>query len=191
MDDFRWYVARALPGLTATALWHLSRLASGSGGGIREAFSAEARGRPSKGRERTVSLYPGYVFVELDGFDYAGRVNRTRGIHKLLPIFADHPSPLPRGFVEGLKAQIGCGDFDEKTEEQRLHSFVPQDEVEMVSGPFRDHRGRFLRYHKGAGEIIARLLGREVTLQIPLHQLVAVGGRSEPGARSVRENVAA
>ena len=175
MEDFRWYVAQALPGLEATALHHIRRIPA-----IRDSFAAP---RSKDGR---ASLYPGYIFVELDGFDFAAAVNRTRGVRKLLPVHSERPLPLPRGFVEGLREAVGRGDYDERSEAERLLRFVPQEEVTMISGPFRDHHGRFLRYHKGAGVVLFVLLRREMEVLIPLHQLAAVGGyRSGPESRSV------
>lgn len=162
LADYRWYVAQALPGLEALATHYLSR----------EGISAFSPVLTGDGRK--VRLYPGYLFVELAQPDEAGVVNRTRGVHKVLPIHTASPLALPRGFVEKLREKIAAGDFNERHAQEIVYRYVPQEEVMITMGPFRDHRGRFLRYRKGCAIILASLLGREVELPIRPTDLVPV-----------------
>jgi len=161
LAEYRWYVAQALPGLEATAIYHLSR----------EGITAYA---PVISKDRAARLFPGYVFVELETPDEAGLVNRTRGIHKVLPIHTLAPLALPRGFVEDLRESLARGDFSEKSEDELMRRYAPGDDVMPTNGPFRDLRGRFLRYSKGCGIVLTYLLGKEHELKIPLKSLAPV-----------------
>lgn len=161
--DYRWFVAQVLSGLEGTALNHLKR------DGI-TAFSPKV----SDGTR----IFPGYIFVEIADVELeASIVNRTRGVHKLLPMHAKCPLPLPKGFVETLRERIASKDFDEATVSEDLYRFLPKEEVLVKTGPFADHRGRFVRYRKGSGVILAALLGREVELTIPAKELAPIRPR--------------
>ena len=163
MADYRWYVAAALAGLEATAIYHLSR--------------AGIAGYAPTLADRAARYFPGYVFVELEGPWEAGAVNRTRGIHRMLPIHADSPLALPTGFVEEFREKVAADGLKGDDEGAFLRRFVPGiDEVSAVGNyPLRDGHGRFLRYRKGAGIVLGYLLGREVEIPIPLHKLEVVG----------------
>ena len=177
--DYRWYAAQALAGLEATAIYYLSRA------GI-SAFS------PTIGGNHPLRLFPGYIFVELEHFTEAGEVNRTRGIRKLLPVHARDPLPLPFGFVEGLRERIARRDFDESAAEEEVYRFLPKDEVLLKTGPFQDHRGRFVRYRKGAGVVILTLLGGEREVERPLRELAPVlAFQAGPDSRSASGPLAA
>jgi transcription antitermination factor NusG len=160
MADYRWYAGAALPGLESTALYHLKR--EGIVG-----FSPMERGLTPR------RLYPGYIFVELESANEAGVVNRIRGMRKLLPIHAASPLPLPRGFVENLRELAESITFSLEDAEENLRRFAPGIDEVSASGayPLRNGHGRFLRYHKGSGIVMGYLLGREVEVRIPLHQL--------------------
>lgn len=187
MVGYRWFVAQALAGLEATAIYHLTRA------GI-TAFSPVVaslfEGRPTKLR-----LFPGYVFVELEAPGEAGIVNRTRGIYRVLPIHARDPDTLPLalpiGFVEELREKISGGSFDESAEASLLRKFIPDQEVTILFGPFAEHRGKFLRYQKGAGVVLTALLGRDFELKVPLHHLSPAGKSYGRGARRVEQYEAA
>jgi transcription antitermination factor NusG len=160
MADYRWYVGPTVPGLEATALYHLKR--EGIVG-----FSPTERGLNPR------RLYPGYVFVELESADEASIVNRIRGMRKLLPVHLGSPLPLPKGFVENLREIAASPDFSVDEAEENLRRFAPGiDEVSATGNwPLRDGQGKFLRYRKGSGVVLGYLLGREIEVTIPLHQL--------------------
>lgn len=170
---YAWYVAQALAGLEATAIYHLTRA------GL-SAYSPTVADRQAR-------YFPGYVFVELESPDEAGVVNRTRGIHKMLPVHAVDPLPLPYGFVEDLRGKIAAKAFDDATGRELLRKYAPGDEVLTSSGV----SGRFVCYHKESGIIIAALLGRKNTLTIPLHRLSPAENSFGRGARRVGDLVAA
>lgn len=174
LTNYRWFVGQALAGLEATAIYHLNRA-----GIAAHSPHAYLDGKPFR-------LFPGYVFVELAGVNEAGIVNRTRGMHKLLPIHASEPLPLPIGFLESLLARIARRELTELVAKDIVDKFVPDQSVVVKTGPFRDFSGKYLRTSKGSGVILGYLLGARRELTIPLSDLVPVAKPlGEPGARRV------
>lgn len=179
MEAFRWYVAAALAGLEATAIYHLSRA------GI-VAFSPTFFDR-SGVVHRQVKLFPGYVFVELSAPDQrfvaefrvaeAGIVRRTRGIHSLLPVHNLAPDPLPVGFVEDLRARMATGDFDASAALSVVRRYGTGDVVPIESGPWAGFDGEMVKYRKGSLVVLLALLGAKREVTIPSHQVA--GGGSE------------
>ena len=154
---YRWYVAQTLAGLESTAIYHLSRE------GV-TAFS------PMTSGERKFRLFPGYLFIELSSPDEAGVVNRTRGIHKVLPVHSNSPLALPDGFVDDLRGRIGQGEFDESACAHVVHKYVKGENVPIVAGAFAGWCGEMVRYHKGSMIVLLALFGakpREVV--VPKH----------------------
>lgn len=184
MEAFRWYVAAALSGLEATAIYHLSRA------GI-SAFSPtflDKGGFP----HRQVKLFPGYVFVELSAPDprlltefrvaEAGVVRRTRGIHAMLPIHSLAPDPLPVGFVEDLRSRMASGDFDANAALSAVRRYGLGDVVPIESGPWAGFDGEMVKYRKGSLVLLLALLGAKRAVEIPCHQ-VAGGGPDNKNKR--------
>lgn len=170
MEAFRWYVAAALSGLEATAIYHLSRA------GI-SAFSPtflDKGGFP----HRQVKLFPGYVFVELSDPDEAGVVRRVRGIHAMLPIHSEAPKALPAGFVEDLRSRMASGDFDANAALSAVRRYGLGDVVPIESGPWAGFDGEMVKYRKGSLVLLLALLGAKREVEIPCHQ-VAGGGASK------------
>lgn len=152
----RWYVAQTLPGLELTAERNL----------IRNGLEAEDLCS-------TRRVFPGYLFIRLLAAGEAALVNRTRGILKMLPRHAESPLPLPDGFVDDLRRRLKDGDLSPLGEEQFLMRWLPGDLVSATAGPFRDQRGRFLRYGKECAVVLGYLLGCECEYKIPLAQITA------------------
>lgn len=165
MSVYAWYVAAALAGLEGTATHNLSR----------EGITGFSPTVTEENRE--IRLYPGYIFVELSCPEEAGIVNRVRGIHRMLPIHNTHPLALPKGFVDELRDRISGGDFAEARAQEEVYNFLPKEEVLVKTGPFQDHRGRFVRYHKGAGVVLLSLLGKEHGIRIPAQALAPIKPR--------------
>ena len=175
MVDYRWYAAQALAGLESTAIHHLSR----------EGITAWS---PQPEPNRPGRLFPGYVFVELETPDDAGVVNRTRGVHKLLPVHASTPLPLPHRFVENLRALIEQGSFTDRAVAETVYKFVEHDEIVIDGGPWDGHTGEFLRYHKNCSIVLLACFGSKRELPIPRDVRLLPSGR---GTRSVGDLVAA
>lgn len=180
MEAFRWYVAAALAGLEATAVYHLSRA------GI-AAFSPSFVDRTGQ-FARTVKLFPGYLFVELSAPEReyepefqvaeAGIVRRTRGVHGMLPIHARCPDPLPVGLVEDLRARANSGALDADAALETVRRYAPGDDVPIESGPWSGWTGEMVRYRKGSLVVLLALLGAKREVTIPSHQVA--GGGAQP-----------
>lgn len=180
--ELRWYVAQALAGLESTAVHHLSRNPD-----IVDAYAPAAADRKAR-------YFPGYVFVQLSDPAYAGAVNRTRGVHKLLPIHAASPLSIrsPKfgqpHFVDALRAAIDAGAFAEKRIVETVYNFLENDEVLIDGGPWDGHSGQFLRYHKSCAIVLLACFGSKRELPIPRDVRLLPSGR---GARRVGDLVAA
>lgn len=170
-------MAQALPGLEATALYHLDR------DGF-EAYSPAVANKKAR-------LFPGYIFVKLANREDCFPVNRTRGIMRLLPAHLSEPLALPSDFVSSLMSRVDEGEFDEISEESLLRKFIPGEIVTALLGPMRDQRGQFLRYRKGCGVVLGYLLGKQFEYDVPLHQLKSCGGADLPKSRSAPVKAAA
>lgn len=133
----RWYVAQTQPGRDRTAAEHLRR----------QAFSVFLP--VVLERDRTIPLFPGYLFVALDLRQRWETVNGTRGVTHLLPHFAERPAPVRRGYVEALQARAEAGEFDLRAAYETSLGYVRGDEVEVLSGALAEKRGTF-QWQKGS-----------------------------------------
>lgn len=118
-------------------------------------------------------LFPGYVFIALDlKMEPWGRVNGTIGVGKLLPEGEAGPKPLPTGFVEELRELHLGGQLTAVRAELAVFNFSRGDRVLVRAGGFEGFTGEFVRYRKGSLMLLMTLLGREIELGFPAHQVV-------------------
>lgn len=117
------------------------------------------------------SLFPGYVFVELDlEVDQWRPVNGTVGAIGIIRN-ADSPTPVPNGIIESIQA---------REDEAGSVSLSPVglkkgDVVRVVDGAFADHTGLLEEVSDQKRVILLlNLLGREVRVAAPVETLVAV-----------------
>ena len=90
--------------------------------------------RGSRFRSTLQPVFPGYIFVNLDGAGGRWRsINGTRGVVRLLTL-GDSPSFLPAGIVEELQAASEVGP-----------SLREGDSVRLLDGPLTGFVGRILR----------------------------------------------
>ena len=158
----RWFVASVQPGLSETAQRSLK---------LKEISSYFIRVRDLNGR--IISYFPGYIFVTINT-DYlaetANAINGTRGIGRLLPGHLESPLALPRGFVEDLKEAAEAGRLDERVEEM-IEKYQCGEAVKVRSGPWIGTAFEVTRYRKGSLAFFACLLGKQVEVFIPQHQV--------------------
>jgi transcription antitermination factor NusG len=167
----RDYVARGIPGLETVAAEHLGDQ------GFRPFVPAGALRRARRGRVGPAFrvVFPGYIFIEkldLDGTLRWQSINGTRGVVRLLPVHTERPSPLPIGWLAGLKDVVASGEYDEKSMDELMRRYVKDDLIAIRSGPFEGHTGRFEYYHKGCLHVLLRLLSREIGVSVPAHQVM-------------------
>ena len=90
--------------------------------------------RGSQFRSSLQPMFPGYIFIGLDGSAGGWRsINGTRGVVRLLTL-GDSPSFLPAGLVEELQAASEVGP-----------SLREGDSVRLLDGPLTGFVGRILR----------------------------------------------
>lgn len=99
--------------------------------------------RRRRGRMTTVteSLFPRYLFVELDDVNENwAPIRSTRGVLGLVR-FGTYPVPVPPAVVEGIRARMsaetGCIDLTASTDYRR------DQPVHITEGPFAGHQALF------------------------------------------------
>ncbi|MEE2997960.1 MAG: transcriptional activator RfaH, partial [Pseudomonadota bacterium] len=159
-SDNRWYVAKTRPNAEACATFHLERQGF-------EVYLPKLLRRIKHARRTSWQprpLFPSYLFVAMSAAQQRWRViNSTIGVAHL--ICDDRgPVPVPQGIVDDLRTgedERGLLLTGRKT------PFEKNTAVEIMSGPFADHVGRFV----GANDdervvILMDLLGRQVTAEV-------------------------
>lgn len=160
----RWYVAQLQAGMRLTAEANLQRQ------------SFEFDSMLVRGALGSAQLFPGYIFVRFDRDDPDCRwrsVNGTTGIEKLLPLHLENPMPIMAGLVEDFAAQILAGSFDHKNFGTTIARHMVGEKVAVISGAWAGHSGTMIRQRKGHLYLLMSLLGRELSIPVPAHQ---VGG---------------
>jgi transcription antitermination factor NusG len=158
----RWYCAQTQSGMGRTARDQLSRQTF-------EVFLPEIREFGE-----VVTMFPGYIFVAFDRDDDSVRwksINGTRGVIKLLPLHCENPSPIKKGFVEELLKQSADGTLTAEKAQATALRYLRDDDVPIIAGAFAGYHGKMVRYRKGSLELLTALLGQEVVLAVPLHQV--------------------
>lgn len=88
--------------------------------------------------DRTVPLFPGYLFVQFDPTQSGWTaINSTRGITRLILPDIRKPSPLPPPFMEELMARC-----DERGTIVTAPELAIGDTIRVLSGPFAKTVGR-------------------------------------------------
>lgn len=170
--DFRWHVARTHPGLERTASENLRAQAIETF----HPYTVEKRVVGGRAVDAKVNLFPGYIFVWADralGANQASwaAISSTRGIVRMLPSHIEVPSPLPRGFVEDLQARFEAGTLSAAEAGVVVDRYRPREIVPIVAGAFAGHAGMLVKYHKGSLQLLVALLGGEVRVEVPQHQV--------------------
>jgi transcriptional antiterminator RfaH len=163
----RWYVAKTHPNGEQKALFHLRRQGF-------DVYLPRYLRRISHARRiswQPRPLFPTYLFVALTGSDQRWRaINSTVGVAHLI---CDErgPVPVPTGIVEGIRA-----DEDDRglVLTGRKVPFERGAEVQIMSGAFAEHIGRF----EGATDdervvILLDLMGRAVRTKVKLDAITA------------------
>lgn len=163
----RWHAAQVNSGLDLTVRRHLKREGFEDDG--RAVFSPTfPLGRRLFGRD-TGDVMPGYMFLKMDledkGFVWQ-KARRIRGIQRLLPGDGE-PGALPEGLVEGMIEKVAAGEYNPKSIEELVMSFLPGDFIEVDKGPWSGHSGTMVRYRKGSMYVLLSLLGGKREVPIP------------------------
>lgn len=105
--------------------------------------------------------FPGYLFVEFDREGVAWRaIPTTERVVKLFSSSAETPSPLRRGYVEGLLAEAGASGFVDAVGDGPGDLDVGE-EVRLLDGPLAGLVGRVATASTNWVEVKVGLFGRE------------------------------
>jgi len=128
--------------------------------------------RSLKGRIHRVThpFFPNYLFARLDLERHYYKVKWTRGVNRILGI-GNKPVPVPELIIQTLKERMPSDDTV-----KLLDDLKEGDPVQITSGPLKDFIGVF---QKGLSsnrrvKILLNLIGVEVPVQIPRHQIKKV-----------------
>lgn len=126
-DAARWFAVATQPRRECYAGIHLARQGFQSYIAKRQATVRHAR----KTQQRTVSYFPGYLFVHLDLLRQRWRsINGTHGVRHLV-MQGDRPLPAPPGLIEQMQSMTNAaGYFAPDT------ALAPGDRVRLLDGPF-------------------------------------------------------
>jgi transcriptional antiterminator RfaH len=157
----RWYLIQCKPRQDARAEENL----------IRQSFTCyrptQQVERIQRGRRSTSveSLFPGYLFIQLDQLnDNWHPIRSTRGVNQLVT-FGKQPIAVADDLIEQLQQQLN----EAPTESA---AFEPGDRVRINRGCYKELEAIFLA-HDGAERIVIllQLLHREHTLSIPINAI--------------------
>tara|TARA_R110002072_G_scaffold27564_16_gene89704 strand:- start:3024 stop:3584 length:561 start_codon:yes stop_codon:yes gene_type:complete len=163
----RWYVAKTHPNGEQKALFHLRR--QGFAVYLPRYLRRISHARRVSWQPRP--LFPTYLFVAMSGPDQRWRaINSTIGVAHLI---CDErgPVPVPPGIVDALRNEE---DDRGLVMTGRKVPFEKGAEVQIMSGAFADHIGRFY----GATDdqrvvILLDLMGRQVRAKVNLDVISA------------------
>ncbi len=134
--DAWWCVVRTKPGQETRAEQNLRRQRYSV---FHPKRSATTRGRTGW-QQRTVTLFPGYVFVYVDkaGASWSP-INSTYGVQSLVTV-AGRPAVLPQAFVDELRSR--CAESELVTS---AADFTKGQKVRFSTGPFSEFVGEIER----------------------------------------------
>lgn len=157
----RWYLIQCKPKQDARAEEHL----------VRQAFQCfrptrcVTRLRGGRPQDRVESLFPGYLFIQLDQVnDNWHPIRSTRGVSQLV-CFGDQPAAIADELIEQLKQRLASPQLPEP-------DLSAGDRVRLKSGQLKELEAIFLA--KDGTErvlILLQLLQRQHTLSVPLRSI--------------------
>jgi len=125
-----------------------------------------------KGTMRRVlhPFFPNYLFARLDLERHYYKIKWTRGVNRILGI-GNEPVPVSELVIQTLKDRMAMDDTV-----KLLDDLKKGDLVQITSGPLKDFIGVF---QKGLSsnrrvKVLLNLIGVDVPLQIPRHQIKKV-----------------
>lgn len=158
----RWYLIQCKPRQDSRAEENLTR----------QAFKCY---RPTQHIERILrgrrttsveSLFPGYLFIQLDQLnDNWHPIRSTRGVNQLVT-FGKQPIAVADELIEQLRKRL----HNQLTETPRDSlALEPGDQVRITSGSYKELEAIFLSHDGGERIVILlQLLHREHTLSVPI-----------------------
>ena len=133
--------------------------------------------RKGKRVEVVEPLFPGYLFVNIQGCEQlVGSIRSTRGVRQILR-FGIKPIEIQQGLIDDLKARCNS-QFEGQVEGQatslndKQTIFNPGQKIEVTSGPFKAYQAIFKQFDGEARAIILlNVLNQQQELLVELQQL--------------------
>lgn len=154
-QETAWYLVHCKPRQDERAEEHL----------LRQGYACYRprlqRERLVRGRRQSVveSLFPGYLFIQLNPDSNWSPLRSTRGVNRLVR-FGEYPLQVPSSLIDSLQ---------ERTPSEPQPLLQPGDRVRIVEGSFAELEAIFLSMD---GEervvLLMKLLNREHRLSLPL-----------------------
>lgn len=154
-QETAWYLVHCKPRQDERAEEHL----------LRQGYACYRprlqRERLVRGRRQSVveSLFPGYLFIQLNPDSNWSPLRSTRGVNRLVR-FGEYPLQVPSSLIDSLQ---------ERTPSEPQPLLQPGDRVRIVDGSFAELEAIFLSMD---GEervvLLMKLLNREHRLSLPL-----------------------
>ena len=162
-----WYVAKTRPNSETKALFHLERQGF-------EVYLPQLLRRIKHARKTTWQprpLFPTYLFVRMSAAQQRWRaINSTVGVSHLI-CNRQGPLPVPAAIVDDIKEHEDSRGLILTGGES---SFRKGARVEVMSGAFAEHLGRFVNATDDeCGVILLDLMGRQVTAKVRLDSITA------------------
>jgi transcriptional antiterminator RfaH len=171
----KWYVVLTKPKQEDRAEEHLRA----QGGEVFLPRIQLEKMRKGKRVELIEPLFPGYLFVNVEGCEQlVSSIRSTRGVRQLLK-FGIEPLEIKQPLIEDLRSRC-YGQIDSQSEASKEGSaeqqtvFQQGQGVEITSGPFKDYQGIFKQFDgEQRAIILLNLLNQQQELLVELEQLQA------------------
>jgi transcriptional antiterminator RfaH len=165
----KWYVVLTKPKQETRAEEHLRA----QGGEVFLPQITLEKMRKGKRVNVIEPLFPGYLFVNVEGYEYMiGSIRSTRGVRQLLR-FGIEPIEIRQDLIDDLRHR--CGDLNQNCESLFGSSqavFKEEQIKEIVSGPFKDYQAIFKQFDgEQRAIILLNLLSQQQELLFDLKQL--------------------
>ncbi|WP_440995652.1 transcription/translation regulatory transformer protein RfaH [Arhodomonas sp. SL1] len=133
----RWYAVQCKPGQDERAETHLAN----QGYHIYRPLARVRGRRNGKPVDRVESLFPRYLFIELEaGTDNWAPIRSTRGVSGIVR-FGERPAPVPDGVIEELRGRLT--DQEGTVDLRPFQRMQPNQRVRIESGPFAGYEALF------------------------------------------------
>ncbi len=143
-SDVGWYAVLARPKQEQRAAMNL--LSSGV-----TTFLPVIRHTTPTGSISPAPLFPQYLFVRCDIFQWARKIQYTRGVARVLGT-SDGPTPIADEIIDVIQDRVDDNGFVELTE-----AFKVGDAVEVTAGPLKGLVGVFHAATSGAQRVVLLL----------------------------------
>jgi transcriptional antiterminator RfaH len=109
-------------------------------------------------------LFPSYLFVSMDlSAEPWRKVASAKGVQRILGVDGEHPTAVPDGALDQLRARFAAGEFTRGVQAPRVDV---GDDVVVESGPFEGQIGKCVESRGERVKILLNLLGGEARVNV-------------------------